>query len=604
MSLLVKGITKLSELTIDANKDWNIKGIDSLGYVIIEDGADHYMRLPSLTTAQRDSLTPASGMTIWNSDNTQVEKYDGSDWGAMGIAGVTVRKNTQMPVVGVRPQLNLIEGASIEIKVADNAPDDEIDVTISAKYPTRFKVFIPGNAELTVPGGETGAVLASVGGTNFGYEVLDFDAAAEEVAYWEEYLTPDYLSENIVVDIFWITTDADNGHTAVFGISVLGREKGEAWDAALGAERTVVASNGGAGVLNKARITTFSPGWTKGDVIMVKLARKAADGSDTVDQDARVLKVVASYTGQFAQSFYPLPEPVELTVSIHGAWAGLDVSEYLPAGATGVILHVGRDGSGGGPATPVGFRKPGSTDNRFNDFGEVGDDEHFWAMCGVDENLIFDAYATNVPGMYIYLVGYTATGVVFFDNALVRDVGGDEAWNNIDLSAECPNAIGIIIEITGDQEEYSLRKNGSTDTGSKHIANVRDHVWAIIGCDGGQVIQSWRKTNAVVFYIVGYVTEGAVFFTNGTDMPDTHAGWEDYNASGAAPSSIMLFFKSKTFLRIGVRKNGSSEDKDGKSQGLTWPMCACDSGHIIEYKGTTDVSYPLLLMGYATWAGA
>ncbi|GAH48140.1 unnamed protein product, partial [marine sediment metagenome] len=73
MSLLTKaGITKLSELTIDADKDWAIKGIDSLAYVIIEDGAGHYMRLPSLTTAERDDLTPAAGMTIWNSTTTQV----------------------------------------------------------------------------------------------------------------------------------------------------------------------------------------------------------------------------------------------------------------------------------------------------------------------------------------------------------------------------------------------------------------------------------------------------------------------------------------------------------------------------------------------------
>ncbi|MBA7578822.1 hypothetical protein ES708_20688 [subsurface metagenome] len=116
MSLLLKGITKLSELTIDADKDWAIKGIDSLGYVIIEDGAGHYMRLPSLTTVERDALAPATGMAIWNSDNTRVEKYDGSDWGSMGIAGVTVRKNTQMPVIGNRPQLNLIEGAAIDLK--------------------------------------------------------------------------------------------------------------------------------------------------------------------------------------------------------------------------------------------------------------------------------------------------------------------------------------------------------------------------------------------------------------------------------------------------------------------------------------------------------
>ncbi|GAI02743.1 unnamed protein product, partial [marine sediment metagenome] len=187
MSLLIKaGITKLSELTIDADKDWAIKGIDSLGYVIIEDGAGHYMQLPSLTTAERDGLTPATGMTIWNSDNTQVERYNGSDWGAMGIAGVTVRRNTQMPVIGIRPQLNLIEGAAVGIIIADNPPDDEIDVTISAKYPTRFKLLIPDDASLPTA---NPAAKATVDGTNFAYDVLDFDHTTEESANWEAYLT-------------------------------------------------------------------------------------------------------------------------------------------------------------------------------------------------------------------------------------------------------------------------------------------------------------------------------------------------------------------------------------------------------------------------------
>ncbi|GAI96000.1 unnamed protein product, partial [marine sediment metagenome] len=224
-------------------------------------------------------------MAIWNSDNTQVEKYDGTTWGPMGIAGVRVRKNSQMPVLGTRPQLNFIEGASIGLNLEDNPPDDEIDITVHAKYPTQYITLIPDDAALHAADGA--AALASEDGLNFTYACLDFDPTTEEAAFWEYFLTPDYLSEKIVVDIYWITTDAETAHNAVFGFSTLGREKGEPWDAALGVERTVVSPNGGAGVLNKARIATFAPGWSPGDVLEFKLARKVDDASDDVDVDAR-----------------------------------------------------------------------------------------------------------------------------------------------------------------------------------------------------------------------------------------------------------------------------------------------------------------------------
>ena len=600
MSLLLKGVTKLSELTIDADKDWAIKGIDSLGYVIIEDGAGHYFQLPSLTTAQRDDLTPATGMTIWNSTTTQVERYNGSDWGAMGIAGVTVRKNTMMPVIGNRPQLNLIEGAAVGINISDNPPDDEIDITISAKYPTRFMTLIPDDAAEAVPAGETGAALANVIGTNFGYEALDFDPAAEEVAYWEWYLTPDYLSENIVVDIYWITTDADTGHNAVFGISVLGREKGEAWDAALGVERTVVASNGGAGVLNKARITTFAPGWSAGDVLLFKLARKALDASDDVDQDARVLKVVASYTGKFAQSFYPLPEAVDLGIAASDAWTVTDAGAFgVPTGATGVILHYE-----GTPTEELGLRKKGSTD----DYHEKAQTGHFWAMCGLDENRKFEVYLGNHAEQTVYLVGYTATGVVFLDNSVEKIPGAYGSWQTIDGSAECPGAIGIIFEIRNTfaaDKYYKLRKNGSTDD---ILGTVRNHVWAMIGCDAAQLIRAYLSDNNVHLHIIGYVTEGAVFKTNGVrKMVANTDVWDDIDCSGDAPSGVMVFFMVNTIRQYSIRKNGSTEyiydEVDGA---VCWSFVACDSGQIVEIK-TDIIDAPptgYYLIGYATWAGA
>lgn len=598
MSLLLKGVTKLSELIIDANKDWAIKGIDSLSYVIIEDGAGHYFRLPSLTTAQRDGLTPAAGMTIWNSTTTQVERYNGSDWGSMGIAGVTVRKNTMMPVIGNRPQLNLIEGAAVGIQIADNPPDDEIDVTISAKYPTRFMTLIPEDASLPT---SNPAAKATVDGTNFAYDVLDFDPGTEESANWEWFLTPDYLSENIVVDIFWESAGAGD---AKFGFSTLGREKGEDWDAALGTEQTVVTTNLGAGKMNKSRIATFAPGWSPGDALLFKLARKAGDAADTIDaNDVRVLKVVVSYTGQFAQAFYPLAEPVELTLDTSGSWKDMDVSAYIPAGATGVILHIEKIGAN---ERFIGLRKKGSTDDRHD---RMFPDSHLWAMTGVDENRIFQYYVEAFPEAKIWLVGYTATGVVFFDNAYEKVPGGFDSWQDIDVSAECPGAIGVIVELVAPNAEAAVRQNGSGDDWLSMM--VDKHIWAITGCDGSQIFETLLYDASAHLYIIGYVTQGAVFKTNIVDKtPGTIDTWIETDCSADAPSAVMIFFLAEMWggNSYGARKHGSTEDitRDAVSY-RAYAFVACDSGQKVDlYSHALYMAdyVTLGIIGYATWAGA
>ena len=511
---------------------------------------------------------------------------------ASALTGVTVRKNMQMPVVGARPQLNFMEGAAIELQVADNPPDDEIDITVSAKYPTRFLELIPDDASLPAAGAPA---KSTIDGANFSYDVLDFDQAAEEKCYWQKFLTPDYHAENLVVDIYWVATPAAGD--VKWGVSVLGRQKGETWDAALGTEKVVVGTTQGANLLNRTRIATFSPNWAPLDSIVVKLARKAADAADTLAADARVLKVVPSYTGEFAQAFYPLPAAVELTVPAPG-WQDIDVSSYIPTGATGVILHVHNKS---GTARGIGLRKKGSTDNRLQNMD--GSPGHFWAMIGVDESRVLQVNSGNITDIDVYLVGYTATGVVFFDNAYDKSLVATGAWTDIDLSAECPGAIGIIVEIvaSGGAISAGLRKNGSTDA---RPAGNKYHSWAIIGCDGAQVIEGWIQDLAVDFFVVGYVTEGAVFKTNADDIAIASAGaWEPTDCSTEAPSSVMLFCEQIANEAYGVRKNGDTEDiYTNDMSGRANMFVPCDSGQIVEVK---VASYPhLFLIGYATWAGA
>lgn len=48
--------------------------------VIVNDGAGHYLQIPSLTTSERDALTPANGMVIYNSTLSCFQARRGGAW--------------------------------------------------------------------------------------------------------------------------------------------------------------------------------------------------------------------------------------------------------------------------------------------------------------------------------------------------------------------------------------------------------------------------------------------------------------------------------------------------------------------------------------------
>ncbi len=590
MSLLIKGVTKLSELDIDANKDWGAYGISNIGTVVVTDGADHYFELPSLTTVQRDALAPSTGMQIWNSTEGQIEKYNGATWGSVGIAGVTVRKDSGSDI-GTRPRLNLIQGAGMLNAVADDPTDDEIDFTITSKYSHWNELLLPEDASLPVA---NPAALATVDGANFAYKVLDFDHTVEESVNWQKYLTLDYLSENLVVDIYWESLGAGD---AKFGFKVLGKEPGETWDDTLGSEYYILQTNAGAGKLNRARIISMPTQWEPGDSLIFKLARKAADVEDTINaNDVRVVKVVLGFTLGFGQSFYNLATYVNVSPVAIG-WQDVDCSAYIPEGATGVILHVINKHLT--TARDIGLRKKGSSDD-FHTW-HLDDECHMWAAIGVDENREFQAYLENLVNQEVWLVGYTTAGVTFLTNAVEKTGVTLDTWVTQDCPTECPNAIGLIIEVLcQDGYNIGLRKYGSSD--DRH-QTLRNHCWAIIGCDGNQRFQTWRSHVNNEFYVVGYVTQGAIFKLNADDKSLAGIGaYQDVDCSVEAPGAVMLFFEINGWPledMYALRRKGSAEDIYYVDSGEAFAFVECDANSRVEGK-IESVTVDFFLMGYAT----
>jgi len=290
-----------------------------------------------------------------------------------------------------------------------------------------------------------------------------------------------------------------------------------------------------------------------------------------------------------AQSFFPLDE-VDATPETANEWTDVDVSAYVPSGATGVILELVTT-----DAYAVGLRKKGSTDNRTNAIYP----SHCWAAIGVDANRVFQAYIGSTTQVVIALCGYTMSGVTFFTNAYDKSISTVGAWTDIDCSAEAPNAIGLIFEVKeGSSVKYmGLRKNGSSDDRTSQTYN-HSTFGAIIGCDESQVCEGYVSHTWVKFFLVGYITDGAVFNTNATDVSITKGGWKDLPALPAGANMGFIEVASPSDFLYGLNKKGA-EGTYWNGYFHPWAFVACDDDGLIQ-GDISNNNVDFFLVGYAT----
>ena len=250
------------------------------------------------------------------------------------------------------------------------------------------------------------------------------------------------------------------------------------------------------------------------------------------------------------RSIVPI-EPVNLGQNAPPtSWNDLDVSAYIPSDATGVILRVANDGP---EVRSYGIRMNGSTDDR--DLSISGRCQ-CGAMIGVDANRIFETINSSMfpDRPEFWLVGYTKAGVTFFTNAV--GIGSSPgAWTTFNLAplGAPNNAIGVIIEVRGSPVPVALgaRQTGSTDNRTANCGNRHNTFSIIIGCNANQQVDLYGG----VFYLSGYITDGAVFNLNATDMTPAAAGVLEVLPTLPEHSS-MGFIEVDSTGRFSLYKNG------------------------------------------------
>jgi hypothetical protein len=302
-----------------------------------------------------------------------------------------------------------------------------------------------------------------------------------------------------------------------------------------------------------------------------------------------------------AAVFNYFPAPYDVSPGLTG-WRDVDVSAYVPVGATGVILQYVETS---GVDRDYGVRMKGSTDAFYP--GAAKSDFQGFMMTGLDANRVFQVYSNNVS-VVTYLVGYTMPGVTFFTNRIDESTATTGSFVDVSIAADtgADTAIGAIFHVqntSGSSVNYGVRKKGSTDNRVYGLRADNANV-VIIGVDATETAQQQIASTAVDLYLVGYVTSGAVFFTNGVNKTTAGATYADAditpniggnNANGAF---VEIYNDSGNRRNTAVRPNGATYDYYNLMQ-HQFALVGVDLAHVYEQKQESSNEMHFYLVGYS-----
>jgi hypothetical protein len=226
-------------------------------------------------------------------------------------------------------------------------------------------------------------------------------------------------------------------------------------------------------------------------------------------------------------------------------------------------------------------------------------------MTGVDANRIFEIYTQDVA-VKTYLLGYTMAGVTFYTNAIDKSLASAGTYQDVNISADTGGntAIGAIFTVneTGvGAAAYALRKKGSTDDFYSQIRADNATV-QLVGVNMGEVAEMQIANLSLDLYLTGYVTSGAVFFTNAVDKSTatlgTYVGVDitgDLQGADDASGAILEVAAGGSG-DVAVRRNGATYDFYGRTAHIG-AITAIDASDILEQK-IELASHDLYLTGY------
>lgn len=136
-----------------------LNGVRDIGPLNLVNGTGSYLRVPQLTSTQRDALSAVNGMIIYNTTTAQFERYQAGAWGAFnaGASGYTTIQEEGSDLTQ-RSKLNFIGNA---ITAADDAGNTRTNVTLAQSPSGSTSVVGTGRALSTSEGVQGGGDLSA-----------------------------------------------------------------------------------------------------------------------------------------------------------------------------------------------------------------------------------------------------------------------------------------------------------------------------------------------------------------------------------------------------------------------------------------------------------
>ncbi|MFH1174181.1 MAG: hypothetical protein V1725_03555 [archaeon] len=260
---------------------------------------------------------------------------------------------------------------------------------------------------------------------------------------------------------------------------------------------------------------------------------------------------------------------IDITPAGIDAWTDIDVSSYVPEGATGVVLALLNTNTGN---IRVLAKSPVSTD----DFYSMNKD--YILADGMQYTITPISAARHLEGIIdtvagkIYLLGYTDEEVVLFDNQvnITSLYAGTGSWQTLNVNAWVPSsAKGLIMKLmTGaNGNTIAVRPQGTASGWSTSQGIANGQYFSIVRQNSNSV-DAYRSAATGYFLILGYFksTAPVVLFDNPIDISQNNLStWIDTNvtssSSSKANNAILIRRSQRNGISRGqVRMVGSSND--------------------------------------------
>lgn len=163
---------------------------------------------------------------------------------------------------------------------------------------TRTLILTAAGGKPTTTSGCAASTTVEAGTNDVDYTVLDFDATAQEFAFWNVQMPDNYDGSTVTARFIWTAAAGGAGSTVVWGIAGRAFGNDDAIDQAFGTAVEVSddwIANGDVHVTSATSAITLGGTPAGGEFVVFRVYRDPADANDDLTGDARLMAVQIEY---------------------------------------------------------------------------------------------------------------------------------------------------------------------------------------------------------------------------------------------------------------------------------------------------------------------